>query len=150
MRFIIQYILLMLKTTCGWPLNSGSTGLMPSFLPPLIKFKTSLEVYENVRAVALSVVGILCEVVILFCLKLFTQLAYIGDWIFYIKNSFTLFVPDFTLKAREPTIIFWAIQNSVVEVCLFSILVGNELSKVVRNRLLYLSITFVFFYKKHK
>lgn len=68
--------------------------LMPSFLPPLIKFKTSLEVYENVRAVALSVVGILCE-------------------------------------AREPTIIFWAIQNSVVEVCLFSILVGNELSKVI-------------------
>ncbi|XP_071912516.1 uncharacterized protein [Coffea arabica] len=34
---------------------------IPNFLMPLILFKTSVELFENVRAVALSVLGILCQ-----------------------------------------------------------------------------------------
>ncbi|XP_057951950.1 uncharacterized protein LOC131146381 [Malania oleifera] len=36
-------------------------SLVPNYLVPLVLFKTPLEVYENVRAVALSVIGILCQ-----------------------------------------------------------------------------------------
>ncbi|CAA6662608.1 unnamed protein product [Spirodela intermedia] len=38
------------------------TSCIPNFLLPIIVFKSELEVLENVRAIALSVIGILCQI----------------------------------------------------------------------------------------
>ncbi|KAF8033808.1 hypothetical protein BT93_C0157 [Corymbia citriodora subsp. variegata] len=57
-------------------------------------FVSTLDVYDNVRAVALSVIGILCQ-------------------------------------ARESNAVHWAIENEVLEVCLFSMDTGNELTKMI-------------------
>lgn len=41
------------------------SACIPNFLLPIIVFKSELEVLESVRAIALSVIGILCQVPLL-------------------------------------------------------------------------------------
>lgn len=48
---ITKYVLYLLVPACG-----------PNFLVPLILFKSTNEVFEDVRTIALSVFGILCQV----------------------------------------------------------------------------------------
>ncbi|KAK9130268.1 hypothetical protein Sjap_010755 [Stephania japonica] len=72
---------------------------VPNFLIPIIKFKSPLEVFQNVQAIALSVFGILCQ-------------------------------------ARDGSIVKWAIESDVLELCQCSMEFGNELSKVVAMHIL--------------
>ncbi|XP_052199990.1 cell differentiation protein rcd1-like [Diospyros lotus] len=72
---------------------------VPNFVIPLILSENQLEYYQNVQAVALSVIGILCQ-------------------------------------GREPTVIQWALESHMVEVCQISIKNGSELSKVIGMHIL--------------
>ncbi|KAJ7566474.1 hypothetical protein O6H91_02G104900 [Diphasiastrum complanatum] len=89
----------------------------------LVKEHTE-EVYENVRAISLSVIGIVCQV---------ESLVYR----IYIANSVDLFHELKILcffnvhKAREAEVIYWALQSDIVQVCLHAMQIGSELSKVI-------------------
>ncbi|XP_010918789.3 uncharacterized protein [Elaeis guineensis] len=72
---------------------------VPNFLVPLILFESKIEVFDNIRAIALSVIGILCQ-------------------------------------GREPSIIQWAIESDMVEVCRTIVETGSELTKVIAMHIL--------------
>lgn len=111
------------------------TAGMPNLLQPVILFETPLEVFENVRAVALSVIGILCQVLPFMCMAQYFPATALPcgvlckyDWLFRLL---------LILKAGDTRIIRWAVENDMVEVCCSSIAKGNELTKVVTTIFLF-------------
>ncbi|KAJ7566479.1 hypothetical protein O6H91_02G104900 [Diphasiastrum complanatum] len=109
--------------------NEETRGLLvkahiPNYLIPFILSEHTEEVYENVRAISLSVIGIVCQV---------ESLVYR----IYIANSVDLFHELKILcffnvhKAREAEVIYWALQSDIVQVCLHAMQIGSELSKVI-------------------
>ena len=102
-----------------------NTACVLNFVVPLILFDVPLEIYDNVRAVDLSMVGILCQVLALRTLSLDNLSSYRTSFIF---SKFFHFV----LKAREPEFIRWALESNMVEVCWISIEIGIELYKMVQ------------------
>ncbi|KAH7690522.1 CCR4-NOT transcription complex subunit 9 protein [Dioscorea alata] len=72
---------------------------VPNFLIPLIQCTNEIELFDNIRAIALSVIGILCQ-------------------------------------AREPTVIKWAIESNMLDICSYIIDKGSELTKVIAMHIL--------------
>lgn len=81
-------------------------AFVPNFLVPVILFESSVEIFENVRAVALSVIGILCQV--LFLLESFKSAFDSCTWkIIGLCNCFTWTnFPWKTITYREVVIGF--------------------------------------------
>ncbi|KAJ0967268.1 hypothetical protein J5N97_024185 [Dioscorea zingiberensis] len=72
---------------------------VPNFLIPLIQCTNKIELFDNIRAMALSVIGILCQ-------------------------------------GREPTVIKWAIESNMLDICTYVIDKGSELTKVIAMHIL--------------
>lgn len=98
---------------------------IPNFLIPLIQCTNEIELFDNIRAIALSVLGILCQVLFIFSASLL---------ILGIQYS-CMWIKLFSLKAREPTVIKWAIESNMLDVCSYIIDKGSELTKVVNSPL---------------
>ncbi|OWM89966.1 hypothetical protein CDL15_Pgr012603 [Punica granatum] len=81
---------------------------MDNFLVHIVKFNSPLEIYDNVRAVVLSVFGIMCQ-----------------------KSEQT-----FLLQFGEPEVIRWAVQSDILDICWFSMVFENELTKVIALHIL--------------
>ena len=100
---------------------------IPNFLIPLVQCTNEIELFDTIRAIALSVIGILCQVLLIFSASLLIlDMHYSCMWI-----------KLFSLKAREPTVIKWAIDSNMLDVCSYIIDKGSELTKVVNPPLFY-------------